>query len=160
MTAFRSAHTHGAQTVCTHAWRTDPPAPVLIYLTGAQELIKQGVLRPCPKCATPQSKDFGMCNIMQCAKCGIWWNWRTRETGASSNDLKARARATGTMWEAGACGGLCSRALTHSSSPACTGELQYQQQLQRSDLAKFKELLRRCSGANANARTEASARER
>lgn len=39
--------------------------------------------------------------MIQCAKCAIWWNWRSKETGNSSTELKNKARATGTLWEAG-----------------------------------------------------------
>jgi hypothetical protein len=39
------------------------------------------------------------CNIMQCRNCDIFWNWRTRETGRSSRELKELARQRGTLWE-------------------------------------------------------------
>ena len=65
----------------------------------------------------------GICNVIECAKCGVWWNWRTRETGKSGTDLKARARAMGTLWE--------------------QGELQYQMELERRQPDEFKKLLER-----------------
>jgi len=101
---------HKSQTVA----KVDPDADV-------QKMIAEGVIRKCPKCEHPALKDFGMCNIMECGKCGIWWNWRTRETGKTSRELKDRARARGTLWE--------------------PGELVYQQRLQQTDPAKFRELL-------------------
>jgi len=66
-------------------------------------------------------KDFGMCNIIECSKCGIWWNWRTRESGKTSKALKDKARSMGTLWE--------------------PGELAWQQKLQRENPQAFKELL-------------------
>mmetsp|Transcript_15750 Transcript_15750/g.28328 ORF Transcript_15750/g.28328 Transcript_15750/m.28328 type:complete len:86 (+) Transcript_15750:291-548(+) len=68
-------------------------------------------------------KEYGICNVINCGQCGVWWNWNTNETGRSSTELKARARARGTLWE--------------------PGELQYQQGLQRNDPEEFKSLLER-----------------
>ena len=90
---------------------------------GFSELIASGILRLCPKCSLPTMKDKGMCNVMNCGKCGIFWNWRTRETGTSSSQLKNKARNNGTLWE--------------------PGELSYQQNLQRTNLPEFKRLLER-----------------
>ncbi|ETO05798.1 hypothetical protein RFI_31597 [Reticulomyxa filosa] len=90
---------------------------------GFQELLKSGVLRLCPKCQFPTMKDKGLCNVMQCGQCGIWWNWRTYEFGNSSRDLKNKARSYGTLWE--------------------PGELEYQQGLQREKPEEFKKLLER-----------------
>lgn len=33
-------------------------------------------------------QEYGVCNVLQCAKCGIWWNWATRDTGKDSRALK------------------------------------------------------------------------
>ncbi|CAF4296214.1 unnamed protein product, partial [Adineta steineri] len=44
-------------------------------------------------------KEKGLCNVIECAKCGVWWNWRTREQGHSEKDLKQKARMNGTLWE-------------------------------------------------------------
>lgn len=74
-------------------------------------------------CCLLQMKDKGMCNVMHCGKCGIYWNWKTRETGTSSSQLKNKARRNGTLWE--------------------PGELRYQQELQRNNLPEFKKLLER-----------------
>jgi len=101
---------HKSQTVV----KVDPDADV-------QKMIAEGVIRKCPKCEHPAIKDFGMCNIMECGKCGIWWNWRTRETGKTSRELKDRARSRGTLWE--------------------PGELSFQQRLQQENPAAFKDLL-------------------
>jgi len=90
---------------------------------GFQEMLKIGALRLCPKCEFPTMKDKGLCNVMQCGQCGIWWNWKTREFGTNSRDLKNKARARGTLWE--------------------HGELQYQQILQRENPDEFKKLLER-----------------
>ncbi len=84
---------------------------------------KEGHIRDCPKCSYPAMKEYGLCNIMQCGKCGIYWNWASRETAPDSNTLKQIARNKGTLWEA--------------------GELSYQQQLQQNDPAAFKALLER-----------------
>eukprot|EP00484_Ammonia_sp_Unknown_P025488 CAMPEP_0197026486 /NCGR_PEP_ID=MMETSP1384-20130603/6558_1 /TAXON_ID=29189 /ORGANISM="Ammonia sp." /LENGTH=350 /DNA_ID=CAMNT_0042455159 /DNA_START=26 /DNA_END=1078 /DNA_ORIENTATION=- len=88
---------------------------------GFNKLIQSGVLRLCPKCSLPTMKDKGMCNVMHCGKCGIYWNWRTREIGTSSSQLKNRARNNGSLWE--------------------PGELRYQQQLQQNNLPEFIKLL-------------------
>ena len=61
--------------------------------------------------------------FVYCGQCGIYWNWRTRETGNSSTEMKSRARQQGTLWE--------------------PGELQYQQYLQKTNLKEFIKLLER-----------------
>jgi len=88
-----------------------------------KKMIKDGTLRPCPKCNHMTMKEYGVCNVIECVKCAIWWNWRTLETGSTSQELKHRARSAGTLWEA--------------------GELAYQQKLERTDVKKFKDLLAR-----------------
>jgi len=88
-----------------------------------QAMIESGALRPCPQCTALNMKDYGLCNVLQCHACQIWWNWESRATGSSSQQLKDLARRTGTMW--------------------MPGELQYQQKLQREDPTAFKDLLAR-----------------
>jgi hypothetical protein len=90
---------------------------------GFAAMVKQGVLRECPKCRYPAFKDYGMCNVMHCAKCSIYWNWRTKQTGNSSAEVKEQARAQGTLWE--------------------PGELSYQMNLQHTNLPEFIKLLAR-----------------
>jgi hypothetical protein len=46
-------------------------------------------------------KEKGICNVLQCAKCSVWWNWSTNETGKDAATLKNKARMTGTLWEHG-----------------------------------------------------------
>lgn len=87
------------------------------------ELIKKGELRPCPKCGNHQMKDYGICNVIQCPSCNIWWNWRSRETGRTQREMKQRARRNGSLWEA--------------------GELNYQRNLEHTNLEEFKALLER-----------------
>eukprot|EP00479_Gromia_sphaerica_P008383 TRINITY_DN3156_c0_g1_i1.p1 TRINITY_DN3156_c0_g1~~TRINITY_DN3156_c0_g1_i1.p1 ORF type:complete len:255 (-),score=36.38 TRINITY_DN3156_c0_g1_i1:209-973(-) len=55
---------------------------------GFQKMVKEGVIRLCPTCKHPAMKDYGMCNIMECGKCGVWWNWKTYATGKSYSSLK------------------------------------------------------------------------
>jgi len=86
-----------------------------------QAMVREGKLRPCPKCGYMAMKDYGICNIIQCGHCNIWWNWRTRETGRTKDGLKNQARNHGTLWE--------------------PGELEYQQNLEHSDKEAFKKLL-------------------
>jgi len=88
-----------------------------------KKMIKKGDLRECPTCRHLTLKEKGVCNVIQCAKCGIWWNWRTREQGHNGKDLKQRARINGTLWE--------------------PGELRYQQELERKNPKEFKALLER-----------------
>merc|ERR1719499_1159537 len=88
-----------------------------------QAMIKDGTMRKCPKCQTLTMKDKGLCNIINCNNCGVWWNWRTRETGNSQREMKQRARQRGTLWE--------------------PGELAYQQNLQRHHPEQFRQLLER-----------------
>jgi hypothetical protein len=88
-----------------------------------QKMVKAGTVRPCPKCKDMTMKEKGLCNIIQCSKCNVWWNWRTRETGNSSEDLKQRARGNGSLWE--------------------PGELQYQMELERKDPKAFRDFLER-----------------
>ena len=68
-------------------------------------------------------KEKGICNIIHCVKCGIWWNWRNREQGYSERDMKQRARAQGTLWE--------------------RGELDFQRRLEQENPEEFKALLER-----------------
>lgn len=86
-----------------------------------QKWIEQGKVRLCPKCELPHMKDKGLCNVMKCGKCGVWWNWRTRETGPTEYELKQIARRNHTLWE--------------------PGELEYQQKLQKENLPEFIKLL-------------------
>jgi hypothetical protein len=79
-----------------------------------------------PKCRHLTLKEKGVCNVLQCAKCGVWWNWRSKETGKDSATLKQKARMSGSLWE--------------------PGELQFQQRLEQTDPAAFKALLERNGG--------------
>jgi len=90
---------------------------------GFQAMLKAGTLKLCPKCQFPTMKDIGMCNVLQCGQCGIWWNWKTFEFSTNSKDLKNKARDHGTLWE--------------------HGELEYQRRLQRENPEEFKKLLER-----------------
>ena len=45
-----------------------------------KKMIAAGTLRPCPKCKHLTMKEKGVCNVLNCVKCGVWWNWRTNET--------------------------------------------------------------------------------
>jgi len=65
------------------------------------KLVKDGTVRLCPRCKDPTMKDMGICNVIQCGRCQIWWNWRSRETGNNSVELKDRARVGGSLWEPG-----------------------------------------------------------
>jgi len=91
--------------------------------TGFKELLESRVLRLCPKCEFPTMKDKGLCNVLQCGQCGIWWNWQTFEYSSNSQDLKNKARIQNTLWD--------------------RGELQYQQKLQKENPEEFKKLLER-----------------
>ncbi|CAF1325124.1 unnamed protein product, partial [Adineta ricciae] len=91
--------------------------------TGFQQMIQSGQIRECPTCRHLTLKEKGLCNIIECAKCGIWWNWNTREQGHNGSDLKQRARINGTLWE--------------------PGELRYQRDLERNNPEEFKALLER-----------------
>jgi len=35
-----------------------------------KEMIRTGKMRLCPKCKHPAMKDYGICNVIQCARCG------------------------------------------------------------------------------------------
>jgi flagellar biosynthesis GTPase FlhF len=88
-----------------------------------KKMIADGIMRKCPRCQHPTFKERGVCNVLQCGACDIWWNWKTRDTAASSRDLKERARRAGTLWE--------------------PGELAYQQKLERENPEEFRKLLER-----------------
>jgi len=88
-----------------------------------ESMIQDGTIRSCPKCEFLTMKEFGICNVINCEQCGIWWNWRTRNTGRSSAELKNKARQGGSLWE--------------------PGELAFQRNLQQSDPSAFKDLLER-----------------
>ena len=88
-----------------------------------QKMIAEGIVRHCPTCSLPTMKEYGICNVINCERCSVWWNWKTKETGRSSRELKQKARERGTLWE--------------------PGELQFQQTLQQSDPEQFQSLLER-----------------
>jgi hypothetical protein len=88
---------------------------------GFKEMLKQGKIRFCPKCKYPHMKDYGLCNVMQCGKCKMWWNWKTYEMAPTERELKNKARVEKTLWE--------------------PGELEYQQKLERENPMAFKALL-------------------
>eukprot|EP01084_Bolivina_argentea_P223354 377926_1 len=88
---------------------------------GFKAMLKSGKIRTCPKCGFAHMKDKGLCNVLQCGKCKMWWNWRTREMANTQKALKNKARAERSLWE--------------------PGELEYQMKLQRDDPAAFRHLL-------------------
>ena len=88
-----------------------------------KKMIAEGKLRECPKCRLLTMKEYGVCNVIDCQQCGIVWNWRTRETGRTSAELKRKARQKGTLWE--------------------SGELDYQRTLQQTNKKAFIALLER-----------------
>ena len=90
---------------------------------GLKKMLAEGTIRACPKCGDLTMKEYGICNVIQCSQCGIWWNWQTKVTGTSSVDLKNKARQNGSLWGA--------------------GELAYQQNLERTDKEAFIGLLER-----------------
>ena len=108
---------------CTACGNTHNITKSSIIDPDLELLFKSGEMRKCPSCEWPTMKDKGMCNIMHCARCGIYWNWRTFETANNSKELKNRARNNATLWE--------------------PGELQYQANLQRTNLPEFIKLLER-----------------
>ncbi len=101
-------------------------------------MIKTGQLRECPTCRHLTLKEKGLCNIIECAKCGIWWNWRTNEQGHNGKDLKQRARMNGTLWEPGK-----KKNNKFHNAFFLVGELRYQQELQQRNPKAFKALLER-----------------
>lgn len=87
------------------------------------DMLKKGIIRLCPLCKDPQMKEKGICNVIQCNKCSIWWNWRTNAYANTSRELKNKSRVNGSLWE--------------------KGELEYQMNLQNTDKNAFKSLLER-----------------
>ena len=103
-------------------------------------MIEAGQLRECPTCRHLTLKEKGLCNVIECAKCGIWWNWRTREQGHNGKDLKQRARRNGTLWEPGT---KMNNIFELRTFFMFLGELWYQQNLERTNPAEFRALLER-----------------
>jgi hypothetical protein len=99
------------------------PMAAVAHDPDMQAMLDAGTLRPCPQCDALNMKDYGLCNVLQCHTCQIWWNWESRATGKSAQALKDLARRTGTMW--------------------LPGELQYNTTLQRTNLPAFIDLLKR-----------------
>jgi len=85
------------------------------------KLYRTGAMRDCPVCKFPHMRDKGMCNIMQCGQCQIWWNWKSYDCGDSMAVLKLKARNDKTLWE--------------------PGELEYQRMLERTKPEEFRSLL-------------------
>jgi len=88
-----------------------------------KKMIQEKKIRPCPACKFMTLKEYGVCNVIQCASCSIWWNWATNATGNDSRELKEKARLAGNLWE--------------------PGELAFQQNLERTNPEEFKKLLER-----------------
>jgi hypothetical protein len=74
---------------------------VVLLLVEFKDMIRLGTLRERPACRQLTLKEKGVCNVIECVKCGVWWNWRTREQGHSEKDLKHRSRMNNTLWEPG-----------------------------------------------------------
>lgn len=110
---------------------------------GFKKMIKSGQLRECPTCRHLTLKEKGLCNIIECAKCGIWWNWRTREQGHNGKDMKNRARMNGTLWEPGKTKFEKKKIRLIIPDDFCLGELRYQQELERKNPKAFRALLER-----------------
>jgi hypothetical protein len=91
--------------------------------TEVAKMVADGTVRHCPKCRFPTMKEYGICNVIQCEQCSVWWNWTSKETGKSSRELKDKARSRGTLWE--------------------PGELDFQRTLQQTDPKAFAGLLER-----------------
>jgi hypothetical protein len=85
--------------------------------------IQQGKMRPCPLCKTYTDKEKGLCNLIQCVSCKIWWNFNTKHFAETYNDLKAKARETNTLWD--------------------PSDFSYQKELEKKDPVAFKKLLQR-----------------
>jgi len=90
---------------------------------GFKQLLKEGKIRLCPVCQYPHAKDYGLCNVLQCGQCNIWWNWRTKDHATTSKELKQKARIDKSLWE--------------------PGELEYQMDLQKNNPVEFKAFLER-----------------
>ena len=48
-----------------------------------KELIKKNIIRLCPSCSAPSTKDRKSCNVIFCTNCSVYWNWETKKTGAT-----------------------------------------------------------------------------
>ena len=46
-----------------------------------KELIEKNIIRLCPSCSAPSTKDRKSCNVIFCSNCSVYWNWETRVTG-------------------------------------------------------------------------------
>ena len=71
-----------------------------------EQMVRDGTLRGCPQCGMLTMKEYGICNVIQCERCSIWWNWRSKE--ASHTDCAMymsiqRVRESPSMRSAGAC---------------------------------------------------------
>jgi len=89
--------------------------------SGLAALIANGTMRDCPRCHHYTIKEYGLCNVIECPSCSIFWNWRTKDTANSSTELKQKARLTTSLWE--------------------PGQLEYQQQLEQNNFSAFRALL-------------------
>jgi hypothetical protein len=88
-----------------------------------QEMQQSGQLRPCPTCKVQHFKEAGICNAIQCDKCGTFWNFLSGQTAPSMAELKAKSRAAGNLWR--------------------REDFDLQTKLEREDPAAFKALLKR-----------------
>ena len=52
-----------------------------LYDKEIQDMIKSGMIRLCPSCGVPSTKDRKSCNVISCVNCKIYWNWVSKKTG-------------------------------------------------------------------------------
>ena len=52
-----------------------------LYDKEIQDMIKSGMIRLCPSCGVPSTKDRKSCNVITCVNCKIYWNWESKKTG-------------------------------------------------------------------------------
>ena len=49
------------------------PVSLLSQDPELRQMIEEKKIRPCPKCNMMTMKEYGICNVINCDQCGIWW---------------------------------------------------------------------------------------
>ena len=77
------------------------PLPVVVIDDTMQKMLDDGSMRKAPCCGQLHVKQHGVCNIIQCQACNMFFNWSSNDVGKDSKVLKQKARQANTLWQPG-----------------------------------------------------------
>ena len=96
--------------------------PTIVIDDTMQKMLDNGSMRKSSCCGQLHHKQYGVCNVIQCQGCNMYFNWNSNDFGKDSKELKQKARDANTLWQ--------------------PGEQEYQANLRATDEQAFIELLK------------------